>query len=287
MTTQDNLCFITLQTPAGKIKVRYQFGHIADPVDIRDFDYDQKHASVGIAPKSQINLDLTEYFRPISDQMQYPSCTANACADAWEAVIIIDKVINKRMSLPYAITNTPDMSRMFLWWNGRREMSPDQSSNPESGCYNRLVVDSLARFGVATEATWPYTVQNATRRPSLKAFRESIGYTCGNYYSITGAGSTRKDALLKALSNNHPIIFGTAIEESFLSYTGGIILLPCNKIVGLHAMDIVGYNYDKRAFRVRNSWSIYWGEGGYCWMAEDYIMNHCSNAFWVITRGYA
>lgn len=290
MTTQSKPCFVTLQLPGGSFKVKHHFGHIADPVDKRDFDYCATIAAPfgAIAiPGGLISIDLTEYFRPISDQMQFPSCTANACADTWEAAMIIDKVINRRISLSYAISSTPDMSRMFMWWNGRREMSPDQSSNPESGCYNRLILDSLARFGTASEVTWPYIVENATRRPSLKAFREAVGYVCGNYYAITGLGSARKAALITALTNKHPVVFGTVVEKPFLEYTGGIVPVPSTEIIGLHAMAIVGYDSTKAAFHVRNSWSQYWGEGGYCWLSEEYILHSCSNSFWVMTRGFA
>ena len=39
---------------------------------------------------------------------------------------------------------------------------------------------------------------------------------------------------------------------------------------GSHAMVVVGYDDDRQAFRILNSWGRNWGEGGYGWFGYDF-----------------
>jgi C1A family cysteine protease len=36
-------------------------------------------------------------------------------------------------------------------------------------------------------------------------------------------------------------------------------------------MAVVGYDDEKHAFRVANSWSSRWGDNGFLWISEDYV----------------
>jgi C1A family cysteine protease len=39
-----------------------------------------------------------------------------------------------------------------------------------------------------------------------------------------------------------------------------------------HAMVITGYDDDKKAFRVMNSWSTAWGDKGFAWIDYDFFL---------------
>jgi len=259
-----------------------------DPPDKKDwmFSATKTVSSVTAAALTNLEMDLEVYFRPVSDQMQFPSCTANAGADTLEAVTVVEKV-GAELPLQEAIDSTPDASRMFLWYNGRQMMDPPQGSNAASGCHNRLVVDSIARFGVPTETEWPYAPENATRRPSLKAYREAKRHMCLSYYGIGEAGNRRASLVRVALGSKLPVIFGGPIGVEFQDYAGGSKVLgyPQGEILGGHAMVICGWNPKLQAFKVRNSWSKYWGNNGYCWLHADYIANPNMSGFWVISKG--
>jgi hypothetical protein len=287
---------ITL-TNISKLRIVPQFGWIPDPFDVhkKDLLFSKTSMARGAMGTVSNEMDNSQFFRPVSDQFSFPACTANACADAWEAQVITDKV-DAGMSIESAIASTPDLSRMFLWWNGRNEMNPNQSGNAASGCHNRLIFDVLARFGVCTEDLWPYDnallpPENKPRpvvRPSIKASRAAFPNACGAFYSIVETMG-RGALIQQALGARHNVVFGTAIDASFMAYNGtGVIQRPTGTILGLHALVICGYSHTLNAYKVRNSWSEAWGGGmrGYCWMSTDYIENYSqTNSMWVGTKG--
>jgi hypothetical protein len=228
-------------------------------------------------------LDLSIFFRPVSDQLNLPACTANACADALEARTVIE-LVDKGLSLEQAIATTPDMSRMFLWWCGRNEMEPNASGNSKKGCYNRLIMDILSRHGVPNETSWPYD-SDPTKRPSIQSFREAAVRRLSGYYHIDTEGDARHRAILAALRNKHTPVFGTSLSKDFATYKQGILPEPSPPYAGRHALVIVGWSEAIQAYKVRNSWSTYWGEQGYCWMSKGYILSPLTSGIWVITKG--
>jgi C1A family cysteine protease len=55
------------------------------------------------------------------------------------------------------------------------------------------------------------------------------------------------------------------------------------RVLGGHAVLIVGYNKNRNVFIVRNSWGTGWGEGGYFYMPFQVIQNtNMSSDFWII-----
>jgi C1A family cysteine protease len=56
------------------------------------------------------------------------------------------------------------------------------------------------------------------------------------------------------------------------------------KLLGGHAVLLVGYNKTNSTFIVRNSWGTNWGDRGYFYMPFQVITNRqMSSDFWVIT----
>lgn len=54
---------------------------------------------------------------------------------------------------------------------------------------------------------------------------------------------------------------------------------------GLHAVTCVGYDSDKKAIRIVNSWGSYWGDNGFLWLSEDFVRNWASEAWAVVNPG--
>lgn len=260
------------------------FGWEPDPPeDIENKDW-QLSSSLSGDGVVQDEMDISAYFRPVSDQMAFPSCAANACVDVWESAIIVDKV-KAGMGLEEAVASTPDLSRMFAWWYGRNAMDPCQSANPASGCFLRLIMDTLARFGAPREATWPYTAEFVTRRPTIRAQREAFVNRSDAFYTIGERGDKLFELLRLALAERRSIAFGTKVGAELKVYRGGVLEPPATSIGG-HAMAIVGWSTSLNAFKVRNSWSKAWGIEGHCWLSKKYICDYSeTGAFWVVTKG--
>jgi C1A family cysteine protease len=267
------------------VQVLMNFGWVEDPFDVRDVPFDSSPLTSSSSTDSQL-IDNAPYFKDISDQFSLPACVANAAADMMEAATILDRV-NGGMGLQQARASTPDLSRMFIWWNSRNEMDPPQINNPNSGTFNRLAMDVLARFGVCTEARWPYDPLKATVRPSIMSYREAFPNRFDAFYSINRDGDDRLRAIVQALNAKHNVLFGTALTKTFMQYVGGVMHRPgtYDTVIGRHAMVICGWDPARQAFKVRNSWSPRWGEQGYCWLHPDYITWHKTKSLWCAVRG--
>lgn len=254
-----------------------QFGWVPDPYDARDLDF--KSSPYALLNETN-EIDRAEYYKELSNQLSLPACVGNAAGDYWEAALIY-ALVKKGMGLAAAKAAVPNLSRMFIWWNARNEMDPNQTHNSGSGTHNRLAMDIIARFGVPDEKLWPYDPAKATIRPSIMSYRDAYQRRSEAFYKILSSGNERISSVIKALTGSPGVLFGTGVGREFFGYKTGILDTP-SETEGRHAMVIVGWSGSKMAFKVRNSWGN-WGESGYCWMTPSYIAWSGSRSFWVST----
>jgi C1A family cysteine protease len=218
---------------------------------------------------------VKRYFKLVSDQYNIGSCVANGTADAFEAMIA------KRKGIDPSQVN--DLSRLFIYWNARNLENPP-TCNADKGSRIRLAFDCMARYGVPTEATYPYDTSKVNVRPTILAYREAIQNRISKFYRIDASGMARVAQIKQALSAGNPVVFGTLIAESFKSVNSDIVITnPGKWYIGGHCMVIVGWDESRQAFEVRNSWGEDWGVKGYCWMAAGYIASDITSDIWVPT----
>jgi hypothetical protein len=73
----------------------------------------------------------------------------------------------------------------------------------------------------------------------------------------------RKDAI----ANLGPLVGGMAVFEDFYSYKSGVYQKTSgSKLLGYHCICVVGYDDNKQAWKIKNSWGTSWGEGGFAWI---------------------
>ena len=69
------------------------------------------------------------------------------------------------------------------------------------------------------------------------------------------------------LYRGNPVIVAMAVSESFHKVRGSAIFNDnYTQPKGYHAMNVVGYDDQKGAFKLLNSWGNDWGDGGYGWV---------------------
>lgn len=74
------------------------------------------------------------------------------------------------------------------------------------------------------------------------------------------------DQLKEALCNYGPLVACVSATDLFSAYTGGVFNENNMGTVN-HAVCLVGWDDDRGAWLVKNSWSTSWGEDGYIWVA--------------------
>ncbi len=211
---------------------------------------------------------------PVSDQGALSSCVANATADAFEII--------KGLEDPHSVKQ---LSRLFVYWNAR---SYHNETNKDEGTYIMYAMDALTKFGVCQENTWQYNESAVFSQPNIIAYKEGDDNTLKleNFYKIRNVGQERLKDIENAIRANHPVVFGTAIDDNFMQYTGGnkVFTTPIN-YNGFHAMVVVGVRYNPNVeFLIRNSWSTTWGENGHAWFDGNYMMSDLTSDLHVPTR---
>lgn len=91
-------------------------------------------------------------------------------------------------------------------------------------------------------------------------------------FSITSSStpSTRfggSDKKVKEALKKGPLLTTMNAREDFLYYKGGVYKATTSKKAGGHAVALVGFDDEKKAWLIKNSWGEDWGESGYGWIA--------------------
>ena len=141
------------------------------------------------------------------------------------------------------------------------------------------------------EKNWPYHIDKFTVKPTDACYQIAHHHHAVQYHRV----NQNQKSICAVLQQNLPIIFGFLVYPSFeveeVAKTG-IVPLPQKgeKSVGGHAVAIVGYqpssdDSDESLFIVRNSWGEDWGDKGYCYFPESYILNpDLAFDFWVVQK---
>ena len=237
---------------------------IRDKIDPRDYKYQ-------VTNKVQANsVDLRSFCSPIEDQGNLGSCTGNAVAGAIE-------LLNKRNK------KQTDVSRLFIYYY---ERLLEGTVNYDSGAYIRDGIKACYKYGASLESLWPYNIKKFRSAPNAIAVADGSKRKIKLYQRIAD-----HDGCLDALNAGYPIIIGFDVYQSFMTSTvayTGMMQYPNTKkerLLGGHAVLLVGYDKTTQRYIARNSWGIGWGDKGYFYMPFSVIQNSSmSDDFWVINE---
>lgn len=207
-------------------------------------------------------VDLRPHMTQVEDQKRLSSCTANAVAGAYEY-----------LAKKYLAKKAFDVSRLFIYYNARLRTGKEIK---DSGSHIQYAVDSLMKIGACREETWPYDQTKVNTKPHEKSFEAAANFKIEKTKFVP----VRLDDWKRCLAEGYPIVFGIALFPSFdtCNKNKGVVPMPSpteasRSAHGLHAMLCVGYSDVDKLFIVRNSWGEKWGDGGYCYMPYEYVIN--------------
>ncbi|HNQ66912.1 MAG TPA: C1 family peptidase [Bacteroidales bacterium] len=160
-----------------------------------------------------------------------------------------------------------------------------------SGLYFETYYDTIGAFnfimknGVCKWSDMPYYFSgcNCYNIPDESQIEKAKKYRIKSYYSVN---TTSVKTLKNVLYRGDPIIIAVDTDEDFY-YLGNEVWKPdyTKEPDGCHAMLIVGYDDNRRAFKILNSYGIYWGDNGYLWLSYDHI--ECIIEAYVIVPDYS
>ena len=241
---------------------KYNFQWQPDRLDSRDYTY---KLTTKVIPNI---VDLRRYCSPIENQGSLGSCTGQAIAGAIE-------LLNKRNG------NHRDISRLFIYYYERLILG---TVNYDSGAYIRDGIKATNHYGASLESYWPYDIKKFRQEPIIEAKTDALNRKVTRYERVTNF-----DGCINALSNGYPVIMGFHVYSSFMSMNvarTGMMPYPNTKrerLLGGHAVLLVGYNKTKKVFIARNSWGTSWGDRGYFYMPFSVVTNtSMSSDYWII-----
>lgn len=243
-------------------------GYRPDPHDPRDILFSTFLTEGRAVTSTGPVVDLRPMCSPVENQLQVGSCVGNAVVGGLE---LLENLRHGKYV---------DLSRLFTYYNARAAI---QETEQDAGSNIRDAMASLSALGVCEEVDWPYDPDKVLIRPSWSAYRKAFAHKIDKYYRITGTGQGRIDQIESALRSGAPVAFGADVYEPFFYYKSGPCAMPGGRLLGGHAMLIVGFDSDRRVLFVRNSWGKNWGVDGYCEMPYDYLDAANANDFWAMT----
>jgi hypothetical protein len=210
-------------------------------------------------PASQ---DLSDFFPPVGRQGAQSSCVG------WALGYAARSYYARRESGSDLIPPEP-FSPSFIY-NQTKEGSCDSGSSISSGL--RL----LETVGVVGFSEFPYDPKDCSRQPTPAQLTEAKNHRIKSWARVETA---EIDALKAEIYQGNPIVVGLWVTSGFYQMKRGTYADVGDSSSGGHALVVVGYDDERRAFKVVNSWGENWGEGGFGWISYAAMMKRIQNAF--------
>ena len=250
----------------GKQTKGYKLNWQPSPPDARDLKFSARMPLAMSFPQA---VDVSSIIPEVVDQGNAGSCTGNAGAMSG----LHQSRLQNREIMP---------SRLMLYF-GAREL--EGSTDTDAGAYIRDIFKAWSKKGVCPESMWPYDESKVLTMPNEAAYEAGKSTLAEAYVSLNNRVI---EELKTCLAMGRPFVFGFTVYEKFM-YGQWASLMPMPKsgeaILGGHAVTCVGYDDARQAFRIKNSWSTDWKDGGYFWMPYSFITNtnYCSD-FWTLQK---
>jgi C1A family cysteine protease len=245
------------QTPPDPPGTSYGMGLLpASPDQIAHFPKAPELRAEGVPKK----MDLSPYLPPVGDQKLQSSCTAWASGYALRSYYVA-KMDKLNVSMPQ---NVPSPAYIYNHATGHYG---------NNGCVD-LGVDvehalDVLKGGVVSLAEMPYDATKCSPPPDVEMQSKATKFRIRAWQFIH---PSRLDQIKAHIADGQPIVFGTKLAKSFEDFRGGGVYSRKEReplLKKTHAMVLIGYDDDRKAFRLQNSWGPGWGDHGRAWLAYD------------------
>jgi C1A family cysteine protease len=215
-----------------------------------------------------VDLSTSSYMPPVLDQGNLGTCAEFSSLSAFI-------YLARKQGLQ--IENM--LSPLFLYFNVRFK---EGTVSSDSGSQLSDVMFCLKQQGVCNSSLWPYNINKFRDKPPTSCYADGKKHTLINFHKIHQTMENIKNTLIQGLT----IVFGFVVYSSFESnYTlqTGKMVMPRKgeKILGGHAVEIVGFNDRTQFIKFKNSWGDKLGDKGYFYMPYSYVLNpnYCSDFY--------
>ncbi|KAJ5064335.1 hypothetical protein J3E74DRAFT_262848 [Bipolaris maydis] len=225
-------------------------------------------------------------FEDCFQQGQMGSCVANATA----ACYLFE--LRKHNALNNIPGEAIIPSRLFIYYNARTAVSQIIA---DRGCFIRHAFRSLAKYGVCSEASWPYDKLRINEQPPDTCFQEALGHRISTHerldvhrnakgydatFDMDVDGHNVLENLRSCLSDCRPVVFngpnGMWQIHAMTKKRHSKVSLP----KAAHAVLAVGYDDNLRYVLCQNSMGV---SKSLFWIPYDWITDfYATSDFWTM-----
>jgi hypothetical protein len=200
----------------------------------------------------------------VISQGKQPSCTAFAVAYAARSILE-----NERRD--WGLDSEDHLfSPAFLYNQIHR-------GNCQSGTGFVDALNVLVDKGIATLAAFPYEDATCARVPNEAEIAAASVFRISEWRRVNTLSPTEVKA---HIVNSEPVMFGMDVDDAFERLASGSVYQhQQGKNYGGHAMVVDGYDDNKGAFRIFNSWGPAWSENGRGWIAYSTFSELAEEAY--------
>ncbi len=232
------------------------------------------HAHVSIASRGADlprHFDLRDTLPPVGDQGETGSCvgwsTAYYC---YSTSVARQRKLTPEERLDKKFLFSP----AFIWHQYNR-------GDKENGMHIYEAFDVLAKQGCATLADMPWDEKDVTTQPTDGIKARALRYRARQTVSLFKGASNGEPGNVARLQTwlfetRQPFVIGIPVYEDFfkIPHDPGFVYKPGDakgKLQGFHAICLLGYDQDKHAFLMVNSWTTAWANKGFALLDEDFV----------------
>ena len=228
------------------------------------------------------SVDLSGKFPPIGDQGEYGTCVTWAVG--YNLKTALNGIDNQwsASQLAQALNQTSPKD-LFL------AIPASQKGSNCNGTQFESAMDQLITRGSASLATVPYTsLGNCSQSPQSNWTQEAADNKLVNYRKIAdknNASSMTVDNFKAYLAEGRPVAIGARLGDRFMRWNSSAVIdYDTYQNPGMqhayHAMVLAGYDDNRQAFKVINTWGSSWGNAGTIWVDYNFfISSFCFAAF--------
>jgi C1A family cysteine protease len=191
---------------------------------------------------------------PVKDQGYCGSCVSFGTTATLESMLLIEH--NVSLDLSEAELLFCGGGSCGGWW-------PDSA------------VSYLVNKGISQETCFPYQPHNMACSTCFERDNEAIKIT----NNVVLWDIAQRKQYLRAVG---PVMCVFEVYDDFYSYGTGVYSHVTGGFVGLHCVEVIGYNELSGCWICKNSWGTGWGDGGYFNIAYGQCGIDSTYPFWGI-----
>lgn len=219
-------------------------------------------------------VDLTPFAPAIRNQGEIFSCVG------WSvgyAALTIERAIQNNWTDRHYINENAN-SALFIYNQIKRQTC-------SGGSQITAALELLETKGNCLAQEFDFNINDCNKQPDNSILQAAQQYKISHSIKLFekhDEAALKIQKVKRVLAHRKPVIIGMKMLRNFYKLEGARFWWPNigdQTFAGGHAMCVVGYDEEQRAFKLMNSWGKNWGNQGFIWVKYQHFADYCKYAY--------